>query len=236
VVYLEPNEGMARGILSRAAFNVLYDLSFPWTLIVSLIISLYWHKTLQQFDKNLISLTVKLDKLTIPFLILSVALVSLDAIGFILRVNWVEVGFQSLRTVNGVFWILSMVCIGILFIYSGTKILRHLWNHNSAAHEKLKLMTQKVIACAFGMFVFTIGMAMSSDAPLFDIGSFFVFGGLNIMSLTQIMIFQSPASPGRNGTSSFTNGPSGNASGVANSTKSYSDSPDSLNIPIDIDP
>jgi len=158
-----------------------------------LIIALYWHRTLQQFDKNLVSLTVKLDKLTIPFLIVSIALVVLDVIGFILRVNWIEAGFSSLRTVNGVFWVVSMVVIGSLFVYSGAKILRHLWNHHSAAHEKIKLMTQKLIACAFGMFLFIVGTAISSSVSLFNIGSFLIFGGLNIMSLAQIMIFQSPA-------------------------------------------
>jgi hypothetical protein len=188
------------GYFNHLATATLVNLSTPFTLTSTLLISFYWLEMLTRWSSNARKILQNITKLKIPFAITVVILFVLLLLGMI--TTGLNLPFPSLLTINTVVVFIVAILVALFFIISGIRILRTLTSVKPEEHSKrwksLSRVTILLISCGASFIIFGIFLLLlDSELGQATIqGAVFcwwmLFAMLDTIGLTQIIVFQLP--------------------------------------------
>lgn len=112
---------LQRGGFSWFATNALVTVHHPLFICSTLLLALYWHQLLK-FDR--VKVSVGLDKMRIPFVVIAGILVILEGITIGMRIGGFDVG--TLTTVSGALIAVVAFVTSVYFVVIGVQVLKQL--------------------------------------------------------------------------------------------------------------
>jgi hypothetical protein len=196
------------------SFQFMYTLSFPWSLGVTLLISLYWSQIISdqkrkkfrgEEDRN--NFFFGLHKMKIPFVVFAILLELFDISSSVLRGERIQL--ELFRTIGLIVYIVLTFLVAIFYIINATKliILVHIGTSSNHIYSKKHITSIKrlaffMVTCIFGMLIHITGLVIQLSEPTDIIETegagygplriFLIWIGLEITSLSQICTFVSP--------------------------------------------
>ena len=178
-------------------FQTLFaTLSYPITILSSLIISFLWYEMIYNYMNLSVKTNMFVGKLEKPFYIISIFLIIINLIISIMRAFYLQV--NALLSIGITFYAIIMFINLLVFLIVGFKMLKLIKKVSAAKtndkkNEKVKRITIYIIISGCGMLGFVIAFIIRitpivSDPWWFYCFMFLSLFSLNLLSFSKIMI------------------------------------------------
>jgi len=193
-----------RRIFSFPLGSILVSLSFPLSLASNLMITFYWQEILTFHKFEYITIP-KLHRLKWPFVIIVIIMFGLEIGEEIARATF-QSGSVSILF-NVIAYAIISFAIGLFFIITGIRILRRLRQSTKQTRAFKKINRVSLLMLFCGMFVisFIISLpfiATASSAVGSYVAWWITYGSVQMVCLTQILVFEVPNTTGSSSDSS----------------------------------
>jgi hypothetical protein len=200
LIYLSLDPIYAGRIFLAHQAHMMITISWPLTIITTLLITLYWLELLTQ---NRVRVPGFLSSLRWPFVGVSLLMVALELATSISRA--LSLGqLSTLTLVSGILYAIILAATTLLFFIVGTRTLKQLRDggkiasQNATAKRILSKTTKLVMASGGFSVLWIVGTLLSTIRQIFwDYRGYYVswsivFTGLLGISITQILSFTPP--------------------------------------------
>jgi hypothetical protein len=118
---------------------VLFSITWPFALINTCLIAMYWH---QLVSKAKIDVASYMTKMRIPFIIVASLILILEIVTVSVRASHLGGFLSTITTINGALYAISLLALCIFFCVVGGKVIHQL--NRSAKITGSRRMLRKV--------------------------------------------------------------------------------------------
>jgi len=174
---------------------MIFSISYPFALMVNLLLALFWHEALTLYLT--VTITPFLSKMKIPFYVICALLFAAELVGAVIRTfnPAIYTPFSS------IIYLIGQSLIGFYFVYMAIRVLLFIQSKEKKRVRRTVNYVMVVISCIV-LFLGGISLALWTSALPHDpytttvcghISIFINFTALNIMTIAQSYAFTSAA-------------------------------------------
>lgn len=172
-----------RGVWPYPAWTVLISISWPITLINTLLIALFY----KELDAGALRMGLFLDEMQIPYVIISVFLVVIEVLATSFQASYFN--SESLKIVVRLTYSLLTMCVSAMLLHSGTAVLKRAAKNAMRTRGTKFMMTGSVFMILYSLVLLFVVYGETTHPVVYVVSYSLLFVFLFIISMVQVAAF-----------------------------------------------